>query len=121
MIEIELNTAILLYAGLVGGVALAIWLYTEFAVRRPQRSLGKQFLWRCVFCGYIYLDELEQTLSQCPRCESYNSAAEDQARFVAAPPEPAPSRGEEPIEVSARRNPSRRKRPGQRRRGPRKR
>jgi hypothetical protein len=121
MIEIELNTAILVYSLVVGALALGIWVYTELAVRRPQRSLGQQFLWRCVFCGYIYLDEQEQTLSQCPRCASYNSAVEDQARFVPVQPREQEAPAPEAVEVRTRRNPSRRKRPGQRRRGPRKR
>ncbi len=119
MIELELRWAIMLYTVAVGALAAAIWLYTELRVRRPQRALGQQFLWRCTFCGYLYLDEQDDQLSQCPQCTSFNAADDPKARVVVptrgkkqkAPPHPEP---EEP-----RRNSSHRKRPHQRRRGPR--
>lgn len=121
MIEIQLKTALLLYAGALGILILGIWVYTEFSVRRPQRYLGQQFLWRCAYCGFTYLDEENEAISQCPRCESFNTAEDGQARLV--PVGRRKSAGEpEPEEAQAsRRNPSRRSRPHQRRRGPRRR
>ena len=120
MIPISLTTALALYSAVLGVLALGIWLYTEATVRRSYRALGKQFLWRCVFCGYVYLDEGAEQLSQCPRCESFNSVSDAKARFVssrAAPPETGQGEtAEEP-----QRNTSHRKRPHQRHRGPRRR
>ena len=116
MIEIDLTSALTLYSGLLAALVLAIWLYTEMSVKRPQRHLGKQFLWRCIYCGCTYLDEAAQTVSQCPRCESFNTTEEGaEAPQLAAHPvnEPAPL----PIDP---RNTSKRKR-RQRHRGPRKR
>jgi hypothetical protein len=121
MIEISLSSAIVLYSAILGAMVFAIWLYTEVTVRRSYRVLEKQHLWRCVFCGYIYLDEDAETVSQCPQCESYNAVTDKRARYV--PPRhahqeenKAADKPEEP-----RRNPSHRKRPQQHRRGPRKR
>lgn len=115
MIEIELKWALVLYSGILGTIGLFIWTYTELSVRRPQQYLGKQFLWRCTFCGYTYLDESDEEISKCPRCESYVTANDAQARFVPVDaPEPEPER-------DAGRNTSRRKRHHQRRRGPRRR
>jgi hypothetical protein len=120
VIPLELKWALLLYAGILGAMALFIWLYTELTVWRPHRYLGQQFLWRCTFCGYTYLDESDDRFSACPRCHSINSADDPHARFVPAragtSPEPAPA-----LDADIRRNPSHRKRPHQRRRGPRKR
>ncbi len=122
MIALELKWALLLYSSVLGLMALFIWLYTELTVRRPHRYLGKQYLWRCTYCGYTYLDEFGDEMSQCPRCESFNSAAEEHVRFVPAKAkvgrEPA---GPEENALETRRNPSRRKRPHQKRRGPRRR
>lgn len=120
MIAIELKWALLLYASVLGAMVVFVWAYTEVTVWRPHRYLGQQFLWRCMFCGYTYLDESHEHLSQCPRCQSFNSAADANVRFV-------PTKGEAMPEALAsdgldsRRNPSRRKRPHQRRRGPRRR
>ncbi len=125
MIELDIRTAFLLYSAALGVLVLFIWIYTEISVHRPQRYLGKQFLWRCIICGYIYLDEEGELYSECPRCGSINSEEDKAARFVPQSPaarelarktaaQPHPEDNQE-----KRRNPSQRKRPNQRRRGPR--
>lgn len=117
MIELTLTQALALYSGALGLLALGVWVYTELAVRRPQRALGQQFLWRCVFCGCTYLDEQSRRLSPCPRCGSLNTRDEAAAA-------PGPDEAESPQEpdlAEAARNTSRRKRHHQRRRGPRRR
>ena len=120
MIALELKWALLLYSSVLALMAIAGWIYTEVTVRRPHRFLGKQYLWRCTYCGYTYLDESGDELSQCPRCESFNSASEEQVRFVPVKT-PTGKQAERAAEdkEEQRRNPSRRKRPHQRRRGPR--
>jgi hypothetical protein len=114
VIEISLTQALILYSVLLGGLAMGIWLYTELSVRRPQRKLGRQFLWKCAFCGCTYLDEQAERVSQCPRCENFSTAAEaaqaPSARALEREPERGPAQGT-----------SGRKRKHQRRRGPRRR
>ncbi len=114
MIEISLTEALAIYSTILGLTISGIWLYTELSIRRPQRHLGEQFLWRCTFCGCTYLDEGAQHISQCPRCESFNAVEEAASR--------ATTRFEETPQTAdplAGRNTSRRKRHHQRRRGPR--
>lgn len=117
MIEISLTQALALYSSALGLTIGGIWLYTELSIRRPQRHLGDQFLWRCTFCGCTYLDEGAQRISQCPRCESFNAVEEAASRPNAARFEAAL----ETAEAANGRNTSRRKRHHQRRRGPRRR
>ena len=118
MIEIELTTAILLYSSVLGIIVAAIWLYTELSVRRPQQHLGTQFLWRCTICGLSYLDEEAISMSECPRCGSYNTPEEarktHRTESVAAEPQVA-------VEERPRRGGSKGKRRGQRHRGGRRR
>ena len=122
MIQISLTTALALYSSILLAMILCIWAYTEISVRRSQRAIEKQFLWRCVFCGYIYLDEAAEKLSQCPRCRSFNSVEDKHARYVQAYASHTASEDHENDDALApRRNPSHRKRPQQRRRGPRRR
>jgi hypothetical protein len=116
MIEIELKYAVVLYAGILGGLAACVWLWAEWGARRTFHVLEKQHLWRCVFCGYSYLDEDAAQVSQCPRCESFNDATDEKAREVPGTVQPVDARVDENKQGS-----SRRKRPGQRRRGPRRR
>ena len=119
MIELTLTQALALYSAVIGSAFLGIWIFTELGAHRSHRQLEKQYLWRCVFCNYTYLDESAERLSECPRCKSINSLDDRGTRFIrprsAVQPEAAS------VSKSPRRNPSRRKRPGQKRRGPRKR
>ncbi|MBI5091039.1 MAG: hypothetical protein HZB26_01185 [Candidatus Hydrogenedentes bacterium] len=124
MIEIELTTAVALYSAILVLIIGAIWLYTEVAVRRTQRVLAKQFLWRCVFCGYSYLDESAAQISQCPRCESFNTIGDKHAKAVVSRSEALLGDTVENVhedESEFRRNSSHRKRPHQKRRGGRRR
>jgi phage FluMu protein Com len=117
MIEIELTWALAVYSAILGLLIATIWLYTELSIRHPQRQLGKQFLWRCTFCGYRYLDEESHVISQCPRCTNLNSVEEREGA-----PSPNANR-EEPSDILTGtniRNTSKRKRRG-RARGPRRR
>jgi phage FluMu protein Com len=121
VIHISVTTAFLVYSIALAVIFLALYLYTEMGERKSHRVLTRQFLWRCVYCGYTYLDEGAEALSQCPRCRSLNDEAESRPREVQTRPgrrgQPAP----EPTSPEARRNPSRRKNPHRARRGPRRR
>jgi phage FluMu protein Com len=95
-------------------------LYTEIRTRHAYHFLEKQHVWRCVFCAYTYLDEEAETVSQCPRCASFNSIGDKDAKPVLprAAAEPSAAAAEVPA-PPPRRNPSHRKRPKAQRRGPR--
>ena len=121
MIQITLTQALALYSTFLALVVVAIWLYTELTVRRYQVFLAKQFLWRCVYCSYTYLDERAERVSQCPRCESFNSLEDKHARFVPASASYAGADGRSNGPVAKGRNSSHRRRPHQHKRGPRKR
>jgi hypothetical protein len=120
MIQLQLTHAVVLYAGVIGILAAAIWLYTEFSVQRARTLLTKQHLWRCTYCGFSYLDDSGVPVTQCPRCENFNGAEEGQERIVARQYEPEPATDSETTEA-ARKNPSRGKQKRGKRRGPRRR
>jgi ribosomal protein L37AE/L43A len=114
MIEISLGAAVFLYAIVIAvGIALT-WLFTEYATGRAFAALEQQDLWRCHFCTFTYLDRSGLGMSRCPRCQSFNVRDGGDAWRGPAPVEAAQDDAEAP-----RRNPSRRKRPGAGRRGPR--
>ncbi len=122
MIEISLSTAIAFYSAIILAGALAVWLYTEIDTQRAQTLSAKQHLWRCTYCAFSYLDNAASGYSECPRCHSISAADDKHAREVriaGAQTPPWLSR-HEPSDTP-RRNPSHRKRPGARSRGPRKR
>lgn len=124
MIQITLGTALLIYGTviIVGFAILSI--LGELRATGVYRTLEKQFMWRCIFCSFVYLDEAAVTLSKCPQCGSFNKSREAQDQRVSTSREqwaPETPPGPANPEDMPRRNPSRRKRPGQTRRGPRRR
>lgn len=127
MIQITFSSAVLVYGAVIIAGFMFLYIFSELRARHVYRVLERQFLWRCSFCSFLYLDEDAATLSQCPRCGSYNTIADGQDRavglsrrhLVAAEAELTARENED--EDSPRRNSARRKRPGQTRRGPRRR
>lgn len=120
MITLSLGQALLLYSSVLLAGAAAIWLYTEFSTRRTQRVLGKQNLWRCYYCAYSYLDEEAESVSACPRCQSFNTR-EDANLGFAGGPAPVPETAAADAQERPRRNPSHGHRPRAGKRGPRRR
>ena len=119
MIEISLPVALMVYSGIIVAGAFLIWLYTEITTRRAYLVLEKQYLWRCVFCSYVYLDQDAIKHSTCPQCHCINALGDEKARYI---PVSKAMKAEAPREThETRRNPSRGKRPGASRRGPRRR
>jgi phage FluMu protein Com len=120
LIEISLTTALILYSAVIVAGGFFIWLQTEVVTRKAYLVLEKQYLWRCTFCSYIYLDTDALRHSTCPQCHSINVQEDKQARFIPISKslQALEEVGERP---TSRRNPSRGKRPGAKRRGPRKR
>lgn len=72
MIHIEFSLAIALYLILTVCLILIFWM--AFEKRRIFKPLisDKRFFWQCDICMYVYVDTKHNTLSQCPRCGSYN-------------------------------------------------
>ncbi len=120
MIAISLNGALLLYSGILLAIAIVIWAWTGLTEQRTHRTLEEQYRWRCAICGYVYLDESGRTLSQCPRCGSYNDVADfKEGEIVIGAPEHIEVTP--PSVTGEAQGSSKRKRPGQRRRGGRRR
>lgn len=125
MIEITLTTAVLLYGALILSGFLLLYMVSELRARHVYRVLEKQFMWRCAFCGFLYLDENAAVISKCPRCESFNTMEDALDKAVSKARQVVVDSGAERVQeepgVVPRRNSARRKRPGQTRRGPRRR
>ena len=119
MIPLTVTQALAFYSLLLGAMVLGMWVYTELNVRRPQRGLGKQYLWRCPICAFTYLDDKAHESSECPQCATILYATDEGAREVVTTDG---RRVEEPAgpKQDVRRG-SKRKRPNASRRGPRRR
>ena len=125
MIEITLTTAVLLYGALILSGFLLLYMVSELRARHVYRVHEKQFMWRCAFCGFLYLDENAAVISKCPRCESFNTMEDALDKAVSKARQVVVDSGAERVQEEPgavpRRNSARRKRPGQTRRGPRRR
>jgi hypothetical protein len=76
MIHVDFFTAISAYMGLIliSLVGISLWIELNSRGRSPKRFGAAQKKWKCHYCGYVYLGTSEESISQCPRCESYNKA-----------------------------------------------
>jgi rubrerythrin len=72
MIKVEFSLAIALYLIFAVCLILIFWLVFEKRGNIEASSLENIFFWQCAICTYVYVDSRHSTISQCPRCGSYN-------------------------------------------------
>ncbi|MFH1853976.1 MAG: hypothetical protein ABH815_01545 [Candidatus Omnitrophota bacterium] len=72
MIKVEFSFAIAVYMFLTVFLIFIIWLFTEKKKTLKLLSSENRFFWQCNICTYVYIDSRHNTISQCPRCGSYN-------------------------------------------------
>jgi len=71
MITINFYWAISLYIFLFLGALVGFWLL-ERRQKDKDLSLDAKFIWFCSVCTYTYINTQEESISLCPRCNSYN-------------------------------------------------
>lgn len=72
MIKIDISLAFALYLLLVLAIFFLPWVYREGKKRLESLNKPERYLWQCSICALIYLDPKEDSLSCCPRCQSFN-------------------------------------------------
>jgi len=77
MIRVEFSLAVALYIILILCLFFVLWILID----RKRDSTGlfsseKDFFWQCTTCTYVYVDSMHDTISKCPRCNSYNKKEE---------------------------------------------
>ncbi|NQT74906.1 MAG: hypothetical protein HQ566_00110 [Candidatus Omnitrophica bacterium] len=76
MIKIEFSLAIALFLILTVCLVLISWMFFDKKKQLGPFSSEKAFFWQCSICTYVYVDSKHNTISQCPRCGSYNKKEE---------------------------------------------
>jgi hypothetical protein len=74
MLQVNFYIAIFAFMGTIVALLVVIWMWIEFSAHSGRLGgMGTaQRKWRCDYCGYMYLGTGEESVSQCPRCHSYN-------------------------------------------------
>lgn len=72
MIELTPNGAVMLYLSLTVSLILGFWVYHHIRGRNKSILPEEKKLYVCEYCNFLYLDEREKGLTQCPQCHSYN-------------------------------------------------
>lgn len=119
MIEISVTWAFIIFSFVILLVSAVLWYFSELNVRKIYNFYKEQYVWKCAYCAFVYLDADSEEISQCPRCSSYNVAYQEAGS--AWRPEKGSGSNESMIKEIRRKNPSRRKNPHARHRGPRRR
>jgi hypothetical protein len=71
MISIDFSLGVSLYILLFLNLILIIWLFSK-KQKDKDLSLDPRLIWFCSVCTYTYINTKEDTISNCPRCGSYN-------------------------------------------------
>jgi rubrerythrin len=72
MISISSATAFMLYLALTLAAILGIWIYHHFLYRKKKILPSAQELFICEYCQYVYLEESQKKITQCPQCQLFN-------------------------------------------------
>ncbi len=111
MIEISITEAFVIYSFIIAISGIVLWGLSELGARRIYTEFKSQNVWECNYCAFVYLDTEAEEISLCPRCHSYNVVSNI----------PIQQKQEELQNSEPRRNPSHKKHPHARHRGPRRR
>lgn len=72
MIEITPSSAFLIYLLLSLGTLMAIWLYSHYLDKKKQHVALDSRLTTCEYCHTTYVTPSDQSISNCPQCNSFN-------------------------------------------------
>ncbi|MBN2190186.1 MAG: hypothetical protein JW728_03150 [Candidatus Aureabacteria bacterium] len=72
MIKVDISTAFIIYLCLTLGLVLFAWIFFEyrFKVKRVNPQIKRTC--RCPICAFVYIYDVEEEYSRCPRCGSIN-------------------------------------------------
>jgi hypothetical protein len=71
MISIDFSLGVSLYILFFLNLILIVWLFSK-KQKDKDLSLDPRLIWFCSVCTYTYINTKEGTISNCPRCGSYN-------------------------------------------------
>ena len=72
-----LTLAISIYLLIQMSLLFLLWFHAEGeGLREIASPEGKEFLWRCHICTFVYIDSRHDELSRCPQCGSFNERKE---------------------------------------------
>lgn len=72
MIELNTNTAIMLYLLITLTTLLGLWIYQHYSTRFKKVNVSDQVLHVCEYCHFAYLEGIETEITRCPQCKSFN-------------------------------------------------
>ncbi|MCX8066129.1 MAG: hypothetical protein N3G21_13335 [Candidatus Hydrogenedentes bacterium] len=120
MIEISVTWAFIIFSLLVLILSAILWYFSEVNARRIYSFYKDQYVWKCSYCAFVYLDTESEEISKCPRCNSFNVIYQDVGGTGITRVEEIEDFENTSAEIR-KKNPSRKKNPHARNRGPRRR
>lgn len=73
MIKLDISAALFLYLLFTVVGILALWAFFGLGSRFKSYSDEEKNIWQCSVCLHTYIDSKHETISACPRCNSYNT------------------------------------------------
>jgi uncharacterized paraquat-inducible protein A len=77
VIPVSVSTAVFLYLTFALASIFILWVLFERGASSEKFTFDRSEIWHCSICTYTYVDSTHDTISQCPRCRSFNKKAEE--------------------------------------------
>jgi len=52
---------------------LLLWIFFNFKTKNISIKKDEDYIWRCSICANVYVDSINDDMSKCPQCSSFNS------------------------------------------------
>lgn len=72
MIRLDISAALFFYLFFNVIVVLLLWVFCGYKRKGMSIEKDKDYIWHCPICANTYIDSIDELMSKCPRCGSYN-------------------------------------------------
>lgn len=79
MIKVDLSLLFFIYLILSLGGIVGLWIWFEFTHPPGRLTPYSKVIYRCDICTFKYIDDLDKSITRCPRCNSLNSSTESES------------------------------------------
>jgi len=73
MIKLDISMALFLYLFFTVIGTFALWIWLGRGSKFNAFKVGRESVYQCSVCSYVYVDRKNEDFSRCPRCNSINT------------------------------------------------
>ena len=75
MIPVRISSVFFFYIFFLLFWILITWVHYEYKWKAKKYVPPEKKMFRCPFCAHVYLDDRDQKVTRCPRCDSFGDVS----------------------------------------------